>query len=248
MHSDPLSQGLSTGDFEGARRFAWQDAALGLDHRPARTLGRTSRALEQTRSFGQALRLLWVDGIHVQAAGGRRAVLLVIIGATRRAKRACWPLDGVRESRILAGAAPRSQAAWACDRPELAVADGALGFWQAVEDVWPKMRGQRCWVHKTANVLNKLPKSQQSKAKRALQEIRMAETKRCLVASLPSSNLGRQIRQGGGCLVKDRDALLAFYTSGRAWKHLRTTNPIEARSRRCATDGALRCLSRPRSP
>ena len=62
--------------------------------------------------------------------------------------------------------------------PELAVADGALGFWQAVEEVWPKTRGQRCWVHKTANVLNKLPKSQQSKAKRALQEIWMAETKR----------------------------------------------------------------------
>jgi putative transposase len=62
--------------------------------------------------------------------------------------------------------------------PELAVADGALGFWQALEEVWPQTRGQRCWVHKTANVLNKLPKSQQSKAKRALQEIWMAETKK----------------------------------------------------------------------
>src|SRR5207244_7082293 len=62
--------------------------------------------------------------------------------------------------------------------PELAVADGALGFWQAVEEVWPKTRGQRCWVHKTANVLNKLPKSQQSKAKRAIQEIWMAQTKK----------------------------------------------------------------------
>jgi putative transposase len=62
--------------------------------------------------------------------------------------------------------------------PKLAVADGALGFWQAIEEVWPQSRGQRCWVHKTANVLNKLPKSQQSKAKRALQEIWMAETKK----------------------------------------------------------------------
>ena len=61
--------------------------------------------------------------------------------------------------------------------PELAIADGALGFWQAIEEVWPKTRGQRCWVHKTANVLNRLPKSQQSKAKRALQDIWMAETK-----------------------------------------------------------------------
>src|SRR5205814_9810991 len=61
--------------------------------------------------------------------------------------------------------------------PELAIADGALAFWQAIEEVWPKTRGQRCWVHKTANVLNRLPKSQQSKAKRALQDIWMAETK-----------------------------------------------------------------------
>ena len=67
--------------------------------------------------------------------------------------------------------------------PKLAVADGALGFWQAIEEVWPQTRGQRCWVHKTANVLNKLPKSQQSKAKRALQEIRMAETKKDALAA-----------------------------------------------------------------
>jgi transposase-like protein len=68
--------------------------------------------------------------------------------------------------------------------PKLAVADGALGFWQAIEEVWPQSRGQRCWVHKTANVLNKLPKSQQSKAKRALQEIWMAETKKEACAAL----------------------------------------------------------------
>src|SRR6516162_9070198 len=67
--------------------------------------------------------------------------------------------------------------------PELAIADGALGFWQALEEVWPKTRGQRCWMHKTANVLNKLPKSQQSKAKRALQEIWMAETKKDALAA-----------------------------------------------------------------
>ena len=86
--------------------------------------------------------------------------------------------------------------------PELAVADGALGFWQAVEEVWPQTRGQRCWVHKTANVLNKLPKSQQSKAKRALQEIWMAETKKDALAALRRlrRELGRQIRQGGRLL------------------------------------------------
>jgi Transposase, Mutator family len=94
-------------------------------------------------------------GHHWRHAGGQK-------GARRPHRRRA------REHAILEGVAPRSQEAWACDRPQLTVADGALGFWQAVEEVWPKTRGQRCWVHKTANILNKLPKSLQSKAKRAL--------------------------------------------------------------------------------
>jgi len=105
---------------------------------------------------------------------------LVIIGATPEGKKELVEfIDGVRESsqswkELLLDLKRRGLAMG----PELAVADGALGFWQAVEQVWPKTRGQRCWVHKTANILNKLPKSQQSKAKRALQEIWMAETKK----------------------------------------------------------------------
>jgi putative transposase len=101
-------------------------------------------------------------------------------------------IDGVRESaqswrELLLDLKRRGLAMG----PELAVADGALGFWQAVEEVWPKTRGQRCWVHKTANVLNKLPKSQQSKAKRALQEIWMAEPRRTRSwRSMPSSKPG----------------------------------------------------------
>ena len=129
------------------------------------------------------------------------------------------------------GAAPRPEAAWACHRPELAVADGALGFWQAVEEVWPKTRGQRCWVHKTANVLNKLPKSQQSKAKRALQEIWMAETKKDALAAFDAfvETWGVKYDKAVECLTKDREALLAFYDfPAEHWKHLRTTNPIES--------------------
>ena len=97
--------------------------------------------------------------------------------------------------------------------PKLAVADGALGFWQAIEEVWPQSRGQRCWVHKTANVLNKLPKSQQSKAKRALQEIWMAETKKDAFAAFDVfvETWGVKYDKAVECLVKDRDALLAFY-------------------------------------
>ena len=115
--------------------------------------------------------------------------------------------------------------------PELAVADGALGFWQAIEEVWPQTRGQRCWVHKTANVLNKLPKSQQSKAKRALQEIWMAETKKDALVAFDAfiETWGVKYDRAVDCLVKDRDALLTFYDfPAEQWKHLRTTNVIES--------------------
>jgi transposase-like protein len=90
--------------------------------------------------------------------------------------------------------------------PELAVADGALGFWQAVEQVWPQIRGHRCWVHKTANVLNKLPKSQHSKAKRALQEIWMAETKKDALAAFDVfvETWGVKYDKAVECLIKDR--------------------------------------------
>ena len=135
-----------------------------------------------------------------------------------------------RERAILAGSAARSEAARADDRRrELAVADGALGFWKALGEVWPKTREQRCWVHKTANVLNKLPKSQQPKAKRALQEIWMAETKKDAEARAFDAfveTYGVKYEKAVECLTKDRDALLAFYDfPAEHWKHLRTTNP-----------------------
>jgi Transposase, Mutator family len=117
--------------------------------------------------------------------------------------------------------------------PELAVADGALGFWKAVEEVWPQTSGQRCWAHKTANVLNKLPKSQQSKAKRALQEIWIAETKKDALAAFDAlvETWGAKYEKAIECLRKDPDALLVFYDySAEHWKHLRTTNVNRSRS------------------
>jgi len=176
----------------------------------------------------------WADGIHVQARLEDAAqCLLVIIGATPEGKKELVGLiDGVRESaqswkELLLDLKRRGLAIG----PELAVADGALGFWQAIEDVWPKTRGQRCWVHKTANVLNKLPKSQQSKAKRALQEIWMAETKKdALVAfDVFVETWGVKYDKAVECLIKDLGALLAFYDfPAEHWKHLRTTNVIES--------------------
>src|SRR6476659_5541863 len=115
--------------------------------------------------------------------------------------------------------------------PRLAIADGALGFWKAAGEVWPKTREQRCWVHKTANVLGKLPKSQHPKAKRALQEIWMAETKATAELAFDAfiESYTPKYEKAADCLSKDRDTLLAFYdVPAEHWKHLRTTNPIES--------------------
>jgi len=115
--------------------------------------------------------------------------------------------------------------------PQLVIADGALGFWKAAGEVWPKTREQRCWVHKTANVLAKLPKSQQPKAKRALQEIWMAETKVAAELAFDAfiESYTLKYEKAADCLSKDRDTLLAFYDfPAEHWKHLRTTNPIES--------------------
>jgi transposase-like protein len=104
-------------------------------------------------------------------------------------------------------------------------------FWQAVEEVWPKTRGQRCWVHKSANVLNKLPKSQQLKAKRALQEIWMPETKKDALVAVDAfvETWGVKDDKAVECLTTDRDALLAFYDfPAEHWRHPRTTNVIES--------------------
>ena len=115
--------------------------------------------------------------------------------------------------------------------PQLTIADGALGFWKAAGEVWPKTREQRCWVHKTCNILAKLPKSQHPKAKRALQEIWMAETKAVAELAFDAfiESYALKYERAADCLSKDRDALLAFYDfPAEHWKHLRTTNPIES--------------------
>lgn len=176
----------------------------------------------------------WADGIHVQARLEDNAqCLLVIIGATPEGKKELVGLiDGVRESalswkQLLLDLKRRGLESG----PQLAVADGALGFWQAIEEVWPKTRAQRCWVHKTANVLNKLPKSQHSKAKRVLQDIWMAETRKDATSAFNTfiDIYGVKYDKAVTCLSKDREALLAFYDfPAEHWKHLRTTNPIES--------------------
>src|SRR5437899_12820852 len=231
-------KGVSTGDFEEALGALLGKDAGGLS---ASTIARLKEAWvdEYARWLGRDLSAkryvyFWVDGIYVQARLEDEAqCLLVIIGATPDGKKELVGLiDGVRESaqawrELLLDLKRRGLSMG----PELAVADGALGRWQAVEDMWPQTRGQRCWVHKTANVLNKLPKSQQSKAKRALQEIWMAETKKDALLAFDAvvETWGVKYEKAVECLIKDRDALLAFYDfPAEHWKHLRTTNVIES--------------------
>jgi transposase-like protein len=231
-------KGISTGDFQEALIVLLGKDAGGLS---ASTIARLKDAWSEEHArwskrdlSGKRYVYFWVDGIHVQARLEDTAqCLLVIIGATPEGKKELVGLvDGVRESaqswrELLLDLKRRGLAIG----PELAVADGALGFWQAIEEVWPQTRGQRCWVHKTANVLNKLPKSQQPRAKRALQEIWMAETKQDALAAFDAFVETWSIKYDKAveCLIRDRDALLAFYDfPAEHWKHLRTTNVIES--------------------
>jgi putative transposase len=231
-------KGISTGDFEDALSALLGQDAGGLS---ASTIARLKDGwadehqgwLKRDLSAKRYV-YMWADGIYVQARLEDDAqCLLVIIGATPEGKKEFVGItDGVRESaqswrELLLDLKRRGLAIG----PELAVADGALGFWQALEEVWPKARGQRCWVHKTANVLNKLPKSLQSKAKTALQEIWMAETKKVALVALDFfvETYGVKYEKAVECLTKDREALLAFHDfPAEHWKHLRTSNPIES--------------------
>ena len=176
-------KGISTGDFSEALAALLGKDAAGLS---ASAIGRLKDGWQDDHAQWQKRDLstkryvyVWADGIHLQARlEDDKQCILVIIGATPEGRKELIGFtDGARESAhdwrdLLLDLKRRGLDA----QPELMIADGALGFWKAAGEVWPKTREQRCWVHKTANVLNKLPKSQQPKAKRALQEIRMAET------------------------------------------------------------------------
>jgi transposase-like protein len=231
-------KGISTGDFEEALAALLGKDASGLS---ASTIARLKDVwVDEHKRWNErdlsAKRYvyIWADGIHLQARLEDDAqCILVIIGATPEGKKELIGFtDGTRESahdwRTLLLDLKRRGLAIA---PELAVADGALGFWKALGEAWPKTREQRCWVHKTANVLNRLPKSQHTKAKRALQEIWMAETKTDADAAFDAFIESYEVKydKAAECLRKDREALLAFYDfPAEHWKHLRTTNPIES--------------------
>jgi putative transposase len=177
---------------------------------------------------------LWADGIYLQARMEPQAeCMLVLIGATPEGKKELVGFQvGVREStqswrELLVGLKARGLAI----APELATGDGALGFWKALEAVFPSTRPQRCWVHKTSNVLNKLPKSVQPAAKQDLREIWQAPDRATAEAAITTfaEKYAAKYEKAVTCLLKDRDALLTFYDfPAEHWDHLRTSNPIES--------------------
>jgi transposase-like protein len=230
-------KGISTGDFSDALEALLGKDAPGLS---ANTISRLKvkwiAEMEQwnkRKLAGKQYVYFWADGLHSNVRMAEKQCLLVIIGVTESGKKELVALeDGFRESElswlsVLRDLKERGLA----EGPKLAIGDGALGFWKAMTQIYPETQWQRCWVHKTANVLNKLPKSLQSKAKEHLHDIWMApgieEAEKNFDVFIDL--YGAKYPKTTECLEKDRDKLLNFYSyPAEHWKHIRTTNPIES--------------------
>jgi len=231
-------KGISTGDFQEALSAILGPDCPGLS---ATTITRLKSVWEEeyqqwsSRSLeGKEYVYVWADGIHTNIRLEEdRQCILVLIGAAKDGQKELIAMtDGHRES-----AQSWSELLLEVKRrglvvdPKLAIGDGALGFWKAVAEVFPATKEQRCWVHKTANILDKLPKGKQAKAKSLIHEIWMSETKAEATTAFDAFLETYQAKypKATDCLAKDREELLAFYDfPAEHWRHLRTTNPIES--------------------
>jgi putative transposase len=247
-------RGISTGDFQEALAALLGKEAPNLSPSVvARLKGDWQADYERWQKRDLSARryvYIWADGVYLQARMEPQAeCMLVIIGATPEGKKELVGFQvGLRESaqswrELLVDIKARGLAI----TPELATGDGALGFWKALEEVSPTTRHQRCTVHKTVNVLDKLPKSVQPAAKADLREVWTAPDRATAEAAIASfaEKYGAKYEKAVTCLIKDRDALLTFYDfPAEHWDHLRTSNPIESvfatvRHRTVRTKGAL---------
>lgn len=230
-------KGVSTGDFSDALYALVGKDAPGLS---SATIGRLKTVWEQDLKTWQKRDLsnkryvyFWVDGIYCHVRMDDKQCLLVIIGATEDGKKELVAIDGgFRESdlswtQLLNDLKSRGLV----KGPKLCVGDGSLGFWKALTKAYPDCRWQRCWVHKVANVLNKLPKSLQGSAKKNLHKIWHADNKteaeRLMDYFIDAYEA--KYPKAAHCLEKDRDVLLTFYDfPAEHWRHICTTNPIES--------------------
>ena len=249
-------KGISTGDFQEALAALLGPNAAGLSSSAISRLkadwwdeyDRWQRRDLSTRRFVY----IWADGVYFRPRmAEEKQCVLVLIGADEWGRKEIIGLaDGYREStqswrELLLDLQRRGLA----QGPDLAIGDGALGFWNALREVFGATKQQRCWFHKTGNVLNAMPKSVQAKAKGHLHDIWQAETRVDAEAAFDFfvTTYGVKYDKAVGKLTKDRDVLLAFYDfPAEHWKHIRTTNPIEStfatvRHRTGKTKG---CLSR----
>jgi putative transposase len=231
-------KGISTSDFSEALQGLFGVEAKGLS---ANIVTRLKAAWEEEYGAWSKRSLkdkhyvyVWADGVHfnIRLEDGRQCIL-VLMGATADGKKELIAIaDGYRESEqswkeLLLDCKARGLDV----EPHLAIGDGALGFWKAMRQVWHTTKEQRCWVHKTANVLDKLPKGSQPKAKGMLHEIYLAENREAATKAfnLFVTTYEAKYPKATDCLSKDRDVLLTFYDfPAEHWLHIRTTNPIES--------------------
>src|SRR5215216_722348 len=231
-------RGLSTGDFQEAlTALLGKDAPNLSPSVISRLTGEWQAEYERWQARDLSARhyvYVWADGVYLQARMEDHAeCILVLIGATPEGKKELVGFQaGVRESaqswrELLVEIKRRGLSI----PPRIAVGDGALGFWKALDELFPGTHHQRCWLHKTANVLNKVPMSVQPGMKAALREIYLAPTRAQaeVAVDLFEEAYGARYPKAVECLRKDQRALLAFYDwPAEHWIHLRTTNPIES--------------------
>jgi putative transposase len=247
-------RGISTGDFQEALAALLGQEAPNLSpavicRLTAEWQGEYERWQKRDLSTRRYV-YVWADGVFLQARmEDHGECMLVLIGATPEGKKELVGFQvGVRESaqswrELLVEAKSRGLKV----APEIAVGDGALGFWKALDEVFPGTRHQRCWVHKSANVLNKVALSVQANMKKDLREVYLAPSRAVAEVAIDvfSEKYGAKYDKAVECLTKDREALLALFDfPAEHWDHLRTTNPIESvfatvRHRTVRTKGSL---------
>ena len=230
-------KGISSGQMQSALEAIVGPEARGLS---PNVVSRLKREWESEyrdwcqRRLSDEWVYIWADGIYSGLRGDDgRLCCLVIIGVNSRGQKHFLAVeDGVREStqswrEVLLSLKQRGMSI----PPKLAVGDGAMGFWAALEEVFPDTRHQRCWMHKTGNVLNYLPKSVQEKAKQGLHDIWMAEGRAEAEEAFDGfvKRFEAKYPKATECLAKDRESLLSFYDfPAEHWTHIRTTNVIES--------------------
>jgi len=231
-------KGISTNDFSDALKSILGEGASGLS---ANTITRLKAAWEDefkewgNRDLrGKRYVYLWADGIYFNVRlTAERPCLLVVVGTLQDGTKELVAIqDGERESKLswvelLSDLKRRGLD----DSPKLAVGDGALGFWSALEEVFPRTRQQRCWVHKTANILDKLPKKLQAGAKKLIHEMYLAPCKKDARTAFKEfcGRYQAKYPKAVECLVKDQDTLFTFYDfPAEHWQHIRSTNVIES--------------------